>query len=337
MTFRSDELHRRHPLLPWLAELERAGGLGRVDLRRLDPAETRDLVAAITGSAPTAERAELIHRRSDGNPFFVEELLVADRDAAGRERLPPTLREVLLGRIAAVSDATQAVLGAAAVAGRRVDHDLLDAIAGLPEATLHEALGAAVASQLLVVEGEGRGDDGYAFRHALLQEVVYDDLLPGERKRLHRACATALSVRRIGDGAAAAAHWAELAHHWSAAHDDVAALEASIRAAEAAEGTFAFLAAQGHYERALGLWSEVADPEIVSGMDRPSLLARAAMTAFLNRDGRRDVALRREAVAEVDAAADPSGRRSSMSSWAGRSGTSATRRRRCRNTRRPWP
>jgi predicted ATPase len=160
MTFRSDELHRRHPLLPWLAEQERAGGIVRLDLRRLDPDETRDLVAAITGSAPTDEFAQRIHRRSDGNPFFVEELLVADRDAAGRERLPPTLREVLLARIAAASDATQAVLGAAAVAGRRVDHDLLDAIAGLPEATLHQALGAAVASQLLVVESEARADDG---------------------------------------------------------------------------------------------------------------------------------------------------------------------------------
>jgi DNA-binding CsgD family transcriptional regulator/tetratricopeptide (TPR) repeat protein len=305
MTFRSDELHRRHPLLPWLAELERTGGIERVDLHRLDLDETRHLVAAIVGSDAAAELVERIHRRSDGNPFFVEELLASNPEAAGAERMPPTLREVLLARIASVPEATQMILGVAAVAGRRVDHDLLESIAGLPDATLHEALSAAVGSQLLVTETEGPGDEGYAFRHALLQEVAYDDLLPGERKRLHRACATALATRGVGDGAAAAAHWAELAHHWSAAHDARAALHASARAAEAAEQTFAFLAARTHYDRALELWSEVPDAESLTAMDRAGLLGRAATAAFLNGDGRREVALRREAIVEVDPVTDP--------------------------------
>ena len=305
MTFRSDELHRRHPLLPWLAELERAGGIERVDLHRLELEETRDLVAAIAGSEPGAELVSRIHRRSDGNPFFVEELLLADREATGSERLPPTLREVLLARIADVPEATQAILGVAAVAGRRVDHDLLAAIAGLPEPTLTEALRAAVASQLLVTETEARGEEGYAFRHALLQEVAYDDLLPGERKRLHQACAVALAARRVGEGAAAAAHWAELAHHWSAAHDDPAALEASVRAAEAAEEAFAFVAAQRQYERALELWTSVPDPERLAGVDRAWILERAAQAAYLTGDPHRDVALRREAVAALDPSSDP--------------------------------
>ena len=305
MTVRSDELHRRHPLLPWLAELERGEGIERIDLHRLDPQETRDLVTAISGTEPGTELLSRIIRRSDGNPFFVEELLLAERDATGSTRLPPTLRDVLQARLADVPEATRAILSVAAVAGRRVDHDLLAAIAGLAESTLTESLRAAVASQLLVTETEMHGEEGYAFRHALLQEVAYDDLLPGERRRLHRACATVLAARRTGDGAMAAAHWAELAYHWSEARDDRAALDASIRAAEAAERTFAFPAAQRHWERALAKWSEVSDAEVVAGMDRVDLLARAATAAYLSGDYRRDVALRREAIIDVERAHDP--------------------------------
>jgi DNA-binding CsgD family transcriptional regulator/tetratricopeptide (TPR) repeat protein len=303
-TFRSDELHRRHPLLHWLAEAERDGAVERIDLRRLDAAETRDLVAAIRGSEPTDELVARIQGRSDGNPFFVEELLHAEEEATGGERLPPTLRDVLQARLARVPEATQAILGVAAVAGRRVDHDLLAAIAALPESTLDEALRAAVTTKLLVIETQTGGEEGYAFRHALLQEVAYDDLLPGERKRLHRACATVIAARRTGDGAAAAAHWAELARHWAAARDDRATLDASVKAAEAAERTFAFLPALRHWERALATWSDVPDATSVAGMDRVDVLARASTAAFLSGDERRDVALRREAIAEVDPLAD---------------------------------
>lgn len=306
MTFRSDELHRRHPLLPWLAELGRAGSIERVDLHRLDLDGTRELLAAIGGSEPSEDLVARIHGRSDGNPFFVEELLNAERESGGSERLPPTLRDVLVARIASVPEATQNVLGAAAVAGRRVDHDLLAAIAGQPESTLVEVLRPAVASQLLVAEAETSGEAGYVFRHALLQEVVYDDLLPGERRRLHRACAEALAARQTGDGAAAA-HWSELAHHWSAAHDDPAALHASIRAAEAAEQGFAFASALGHYERALELWAGVPGPEALAGTDRVGVLSRAARAAYLNGDGRRNVALSREAANILDPAIDPAG------------------------------
>ncbi len=101
MTFRADELHRRHPLLPWLAELERGGRVERLDLHRLDPGETAALLAAILGERRHDDLAAQIHRRSDGNPFFVEELLGAGEDAADG-RLPSTLREVLLARIVAL-------------------------------------------------------------------------------------------------------------------------------------------------------------------------------------------------------------------------------------------
>jgi DNA-binding CsgD family transcriptional regulator/tetratricopeptide (TPR) repeat protein len=305
MTFRADELHRRHPLLPWLAELDRSGRVERLDLERLDPTETGELLGAILGAPPSTDLAERIHRRSDGNPFFVEELLGAGDDAAGG-RLPPTLREVLLARIVALPERAQAVIGVAAVAGRRVDHDLLVRVAAMTEPDLLDALRTAVGSQVLVTGSAAYGtDDDYAFRHALLQEAAYDDLLPGERQRLHRAFAEALADRGPGSGAMAAGHWAVLAYHWSAARDDQRAFEASVRAGEAAAMAFAFADARRHNERALELWSTVDGAAELAGIDRVTMLGRAAIAAWLGGDSRRSVVLRREAVSALGPDADP--------------------------------
>ncbi|MFL5676364.1 MAG: AAA family ATPase [Chloroflexota bacterium] len=303
MTFRSDELHRRHPLLPWLAELDRSGLVERVDLDRLDPTATHALLAAILDAPPSTEFVAQIHQRSGGNPFFVEELLGAGSDGGGG-RLPPTLREVLFARIVALPECAQTVIGVAAVAGGRVDHDILAQVAGLADEDLLDGLRDAVGSHVLVTGPAGAGGD-YEFRHALLQEAAYDDLLPGERQRLHRAFAEALSARTPGKGAIAAGHWGELAYHWAAARDESRAFEASVRAGEAAARAFAFADARRHDERALESWTTVGDPEAVAGIDRVELLGRAAEAAWLAGDSRRGVALRREAVATLGPEADP--------------------------------
>ena len=315
MTYRADELHRRHPLLPWLAELERSGQVDRLVLERLDETETTALLTAILGAPPTPDLAEQTYRRSDGNPFFVEELLIAGEESAAG-RLPRTLREVLMTRIVALPEPTQAVIGVAAVAGRRVDHDLLAEVAAMGDVELMDALRTAVSSQILVTgtaADEPEGD--YAFRHALLQEAVYDDLLPGERQRLHRSYAAALAERGPGGGALAdrgpgggalaAGHWAELAYHWSAARDERRAFAASIRAGEAASRAFAFADAQRHDERALELWASIPDAEDLAEIDRVALLDRAALASWFAGDPRRTVALRREAVAALDRHEDP--------------------------------
>ena len=305
LSFRSDELHRRHPLLPWLAELERGGRVERLDLVRLDERATAALLTSILDEAPTADVVDRIHRRSDGNPFFVEELLMAGADG-GLGRLPPTLRQVLLARIAGLPDTAQAVVGVAAVAGRQVDHELLARVAGMPDDTLLDALRTAVGSQVLVTGNElGGTADGYAFRHALLQEAAYDELLPGERQRLHRAFAEALDAETPGSGAVEAGHWAELAHHWSAARQPDRAFDASIRAGTAAARAFAFADARRHDERALEQWATIDDPESIAGFDRVSLLDRAAVASWLAGDSHRAVVLRREAVAAIDATLDP--------------------------------
>ena len=156
----------------------------------------------------------------------------------------------------------------------------------------------------------------YAFRHALVQEVVYDDLLPGERRTLHRAFAEALEARTPVGGAAEAGRWAELAHHWAAARQDDRAFAASVRAAEAAMGSYAFGAALIEYERALDLWDDVDDPGVVTGFDRVELLRKAGQAAYLSADYRRAVAHRKEA----DRASTGSPTRSGQGSCARSSG-----------------
>jgi DNA-binding NarL/FixJ family response regulator len=305
MTFRGDELHRRHPLLPWIAELERSGRVERVSLVRLDEDQTAQLLEAILGEPPTPSLVDRVHRRSDGNPFFVEELIGAGAKAASGP-MPATLREVLLTRIVALPDQAQRVVQVAAVAGRRVDHDLLAEVAGMDESALIEGLRAAVGGHVLVTSaGSGEQFEGdYAFRHALLQEAAYDDLLPGERQRLHRAFAEVLATRGPGSGAPAAGHWAELAWHFSAARDVRRAFEASVRATDAATAAYAFADAQRHGERALEQWSAVDDATGIAGMDRAALLDRVAQAAWLASDSRRSVALRREAIVAL-AGGDP--------------------------------
>jgi predicted ATPase len=173
-TYRSDEPGLRW-LGPWLAELDRGGPVQRLELPRLDRAQTVAQLVGILGVAPPADLVSAVFARSEGNPFSTEELLSAVQ--AGTE-LPPTLHDLLHGRIEALPDRAQQVLGVAAVASRPVPHRLLASVAGLDDKDLIEALRVAVNHQLLVAQP---GEDGYQFRHALLGEVVDADLLSGQR------------------------------------------------------------------------------------------------------------------------------------------------------------
>ncbi|MDQ6795155.1 MAG: AAA family ATPase, partial [Chloroflexota bacterium] len=148
-TFRSDELHRRHPLLPWLAEVDRAPGTQRVELHRLGRHDVERQLGEILGAVPRPDLVDAVFARSEGNPFYAEELIAS---GVASQRLPTTLREVLSARLAVVSDTTLRVLGVAAIAGRRVDHQLLLNVAGVPEAALLDALREATAAQLLTAD-----------------------------------------------------------------------------------------------------------------------------------------------------------------------------------------
>ena len=306
LTYRTDEIDRRHPLLPWLAEVGRTGWFERIDLQRFPRDETARLVAAITGSDPDPDVVDRIQRRADGNAFFVEELLMAGGGGIAVGALPPTVRATLTARVAAAPEAAQYVLRVASVSGRRVDEEVLAAVAGMDRDELNLGLRAAIEAHLLLPD-QDQGESGYAFRHALVQEAVYDEVLPGERRSVHRAYAEELAARagqRDATGASDAARWAELAHHWGAARDDIRAAEASLRAGGAASEAFAFEAAERHYERVLELWDSVPDPERSLGIDRVELLVRTARAAEVGGDFRRMVDLLREAIS-IGASTDP--------------------------------
>jgi predicted ATPase len=303
LTYRSDELHRRHPLRPFLAELDRSGRTERLELGRLGRRDLGELLAGIRGEPAPAALVSEILARSEGNPFFAEELLAARVEGAGESaELPEVLRDLLLARVEALPQATHQLLQIAAVAGQRVDHHLLAEVAGQPSESLVGLLREAVAHHVLVV---GAGNGAYAFRHTLVQEAVYDDLLPVQRPPLHAAYARALAARIKGQGDAATAELGRLAYHWHAAHDLGRALLASVAAGQAAEAAYAQAEAAGHYERALELWDQAPEAAASSPLDRGSLLMRAAQAASRSGADARALALANQALAEIDVTDEP--------------------------------
>jgi predicted ATPase len=273
VTYRNDEPGQQR-LGPYLAELDRNSSVERIELSRLDQAQTTAQLVGILGAAPAADLVEAVFARSEGNPFFTEELLAVLR--AGSGELPATLRDLLRGRVQTLPDHARQVLTVVAVAGRRVPHPLLASVAGLDDRRLDRALRAAVAHQLLVTRP---GQDDYEVRHALLGEVIAGDLLPGERSRLHARYARALTDQLELAGVPTEVAAAELAVHWDAAGEPTRALPARVNAGMAAERGPAFTEAHQHFARALELWGQVPDPGRPAGLDRVGLLARTADVA----------------------------------------------------------
>jgi DNA-binding CsgD family transcriptional regulator/tetratricopeptide (TPR) repeat protein len=294
-SYRSDDLHRRHPLRPLLAELLRVPDLERIELRPFTRAELAEYLESLAGEGVPPAAVERILARTEGNAFFAEELVAAGAVRA-EVALPDALADVLLGRVEALSELAQEVLKVAAVAGRRVGHQLLVAAAGPPEPELERGLREAIAGQVLVADS---ATESYRFRHALLQEVVYSDLLPGERTRLHATYARLLAG---ADGGGSAA---ELAYHALASHDLPGSLAARVRAADDAMAMSAPAEAFRHLDYAFELWDQVPGAPAVAGMDRVELLLRAAEAASHSGESRHAVKLAQGAVAAIDAVADP--------------------------------
>ena len=294
-TYRSDELHRRHPLRPLLAELERAPGSGRIELERFSRDEVAEQLAGILDETPDPGLADRLFERGGGNALYTEELLAAS--AAGMRELPVTLRDALLARVERLSAGAQAVVRVAAVVERPVRHEMLAAVTGLDAAELLEAARDAVTNQVLV----SGPDETYAFRHALVGEAVHDDLLPGERTALHAAVAAAIEAapERLGEVSHARVA-ADLACHWRGALDLPRALGASVRAGLAARRLYAHGEALSHFESALAIWDRVPDAEQQAGMPRSELLRSAAWMAEDRFLPGRAVALLREAIAAAD-------------------------------------
>ncbi len=278
-TYRSDEMHRRHPLLRVLGTMQRERAVSEISLGRLDREQVRALIdATFRQKDPNIrvsdEFRDAIYARSEGNPFFTEELLKSlvesgdvyfregsgwDRKPIEELRIPGSVREAVRERIDRLSADAQTTLSAAAVVGLRTPFELLRSVRGIDERDLEGHLRELIEQQLGVELGGD--DDEYGFRHALTKEVVYDDLLVRERKRLHRSVAHALSADDRAEPAL-------VAHHLIAAGEGEAAVPHLLRAAERAFRTYAPREAAAHYEKAL----EVG----VTALDLPGATERLA-------------------------------------------------------------
>ncbi len=270
LSYRTDDIHRSHPLRPVIAELQRLPSVAAIAVGPLDPVAMAEHLTRLAAGRRDAAAIDRVIRRAEGNAYFAEELLATS--SAGGE-LPIGLADLLLARTADLSAAAQQVLRAAAVAGRRVDDELVMRASGLATAEYEAAVREAVARQLLVPDGA----TGLAFRHALLREAIYNDLLPGERTRLHARLAELLSdERRLAEVPGSAA---ELALHSLASHDVPRAFEASVRAGDEAWRLAAPADAHRYFDQALSLWERVPEPDKLGGMSRGKLGFKSALSA----------------------------------------------------------
>jgi len=293
-TYRADEPASKERMAR-LADGVRRSGAGLVlDLGPLPPEELTALLAARApvAAALSPPLADAIVARSEGNPFFAEELLAV----GGTGELPRRLRDLLLQRVARLDPATQGLLRLAAAAGRDVGYPLLRALASVPEPDVRDCLRQAVEHEVLVAD---QAAGTFRFRHPLLAEAVYSTILPGEREDLHARLAGELSRT-------AAASPAELAPHWAAAGRAAQALTASVEAARQAEAVFGLAEAAAHLERALALWPDVPDAAAKAGLDLAGLCSWAAGLASQTGASPRAAELARRAI-ELTPDQDPAG------------------------------
>jgi DNA-binding CsgD family transcriptional regulator len=291
-TYRADERASAERVRRFTDSVQRSGGALVLELEPLARDDLAALLAARAEGPVPAALTDTIAARSEGNPFFAEELLAAAGDE--RAELPRGLRDLLLQRVARLDDTAQSLLRLAAAAGRDVGYGLLCAATALPELDARESLRRAVEQHILVPEP---ATGSFRFRHALLAEAIYATILPGEREELHARLAEELA--RSG-----AASPAELAPHWEAAGRSSEALAASVAAARQAEAVFGLAEAHAHLERALTLWHVVPDAAELAGFDLAELCSRAAELAGKTGAATRAVELARRAI-ELVGAKDP--------------------------------
>ncbi|MFC5727310.1 MULTISPECIES: helix-turn-helix transcriptional regulator [Nocardioides] len=260
-SYRSDDLHRRHPLRRQVAEWSRLPRLGRLQLRPLPEPAVRALVHELAPAGLAERVVARIVARAEGNAFFVEEL-VASGDCG--DDVPGDLADLLLVRLDRLSEEARQVVRVASVAGRKVTHEVLAAAADLPPDQLDAGVRQAVEMNVLEVGGQY-----YSFRHALLGEAIYDDLLPGERVRLHARYVVALS------GGAGRGTAAELARHARRANDLDRAVTASIEAGDEALTVGGADEAADHYEQALELLEDAERSERL-GIERSKVVVKTA-------------------------------------------------------------
>ncbi|WP_406247300.1 helix-turn-helix transcriptional regulator [Microbacterium sp. M] len=284
LTCRSEDVRRGDATSRFIADVRRARLVERVVLSRLDAEGTRLLAEQLSGRPLTDAALERMHERAEGVPFFIEELACCS-DAP----LPESLTGLLLTRFDRLGDDARAVVRIAAGAERALSHPLLVRLTGYDDDRLDAAIREAAISGILVVD-----DEHYRFRHALLREAVHDDLLPGERARLHRSYAEALEEH-------GSRNHASLAYHWRLAQDRRRGLASAMAAMWQAKAGYAFASAARFGELVLELWEQVPDAEDAAGIDRVSLLITLGSVLRNAGDDERALAVAELGLEEIDA------------------------------------
>ncbi|HYW29801.1 MAG TPA: AAA family ATPase [Gaiellales bacterium] len=254
VTYRSDELDRRHPLAPVVQAWRRSGLVDTVQVTALDEDQLAEMVAAILDEADVSlEFRHIMHQRTEGNPFVLEEMLreAIDRgdifrtadgwDRRADLRIPETVRDTIILRFERLGRAEARVLEAAAVLGRTFDYSTLVAVADAAEEDVREALAVGVRQQLLDELDPGRAL--YQWRHAMTQEAVADEVVLPRRQEIHSRAADA--AERAGGTAL------ERARHLLGAGRFDEAVPLCVEAAEGMEATLAFSEALRLLEHAL--------------------------------------------------------------------------------------
>jgi DNA-binding CsgD family transcriptional regulator/tetratricopeptide (TPR) repeat protein len=293
LTYRSDELTRTSPVRAWLSELLRLPGVTRLDLDPLDQAEVTKQLASL-GTFDRRQALE-IYRRSEGNPFYVEEL--AALWSEGNQRVPEAVRNLADVRVGQLEPRVRDMVRLLAALGRPAGFELLQLLSMDSPEELLAALHSVVDSAIVVVDRE---TSTYRFRHALLAEAVLNQSLPGERTAVHTIIAEVLGQRpdlSTGPG--------ELGYHQATAEDLPAAVASYVAAADDAERVYAFGEAGGYLERALDLWAHVPDAAERAGRSREDVLVRAAQNFGGAGDFDRAVGYATAALDEPDIARDP--------------------------------
>ena len=268
------------PVSGWLDSVLRLGGVGCLTLRPLSRPDMIAQFEAFIGADAGPDLAEDVWRRSEGNPFFVEQLAAQYRQSAGSSdgpvaAVPARLNQTFSGRIRSVSPTAHRVLAALSVAGRPVSEAALQRVCALSADDVRTSLKELQGAYLLSDDVHRAGLEP---RHALLSEAVIAGLLPGELTELHAAIAAEVEAQT---GLFAAA---EAAAHWRAAGNPEAELRATLRAAEQAERLFANAEAVRLLDRAVALVEADRENADRENPDRVDLMRRHA--AALDRLGR---------------------------------------------------
>ena len=295
LTVRSEDAPRGHPAAEVVLDLARSPLTRQLDLGPLDESALR-LLAARNGMDLDVRLLRDLQERSDGNPLYAEELLHARAvDASGQ--LPTFLADLFLARVGRLGEPAATHLRVASVTGTRIDESLTATALEVPPDDLTASLKTARDHRLVVVRM-----GHLEFRHALLRDALYDDLLPGERTALHRRMAAALDDLAAGTEDDIALLSA-LAFHTSGAADWAAALVASVRAGRLWR-TYGAAGGAEHFARALDIWSKVSDPERLTGLLHADLLRLAGEATADHGRTEEARALLRAAVEEAEAGDD---------------------------------